>query len=169
MHYVYEPFILRRLAENRIFVCSPKIPFEYTICCFQSEKPFFMVSQFEDGRVAVPEVVDRLALDPERHAAVIRGAPAVEQPRSIGVQTPQVDAAEDYGRVDPLRPCAGVDDDRAQERAGVDAQDVAVRAEPVLAEQQVTIAGAVGRQPREDRLERLAVAGVPIDEGVEGA
>ncbi len=53
MQYVYEPFILRRAAEGRIFFVAPKMPFEYFVYCFQNERPFFLASQLEDGRVAV--------------------------------------------------------------------------------------------------------------------
>jgi hypothetical protein len=53
MWYCYEPFVLRRFAENRIFVVNPKMPFEMFIDCFYCEHPFFLVSCLDDGRVAV--------------------------------------------------------------------------------------------------------------------
>jgi hypothetical protein len=53
MKYTYEPFVIRRLAENRIFLVSPKMPFEAFVNCFCVETPFFLVSCLEDGRVAV--------------------------------------------------------------------------------------------------------------------
>ncbi len=53
MQYHYDPFILRRAAEGRIFMVSPKMSFEFFINCFQLEHPFFLVAQLEDGRVAV--------------------------------------------------------------------------------------------------------------------
>ena len=53
MQHVYDSYLLRRGAEGRIFTVSPKMPFEYFIHCFQNEQPFFLVSQLEDGRVAI--------------------------------------------------------------------------------------------------------------------
>jgi hypothetical protein len=53
MRYLYEPFILRRAAEGRIFFVSPKMPFEFFLQCFQAEQPFFLVSHLEDGRLAI--------------------------------------------------------------------------------------------------------------------
>ncbi len=53
MQYAYEPYIVRRTAEGRIFFVSSRMPFEYFIYCFQNETPFFLVSQLEDGRVAI--------------------------------------------------------------------------------------------------------------------
>ncbi len=58
MLYVYDNFVLRRAAEGRIFFVSPKMPFEYYVNCFSTEQPYFMVSQLDDGRVAiVPNVM----------------------------------------------------------------------------------------------------------------
>jgi hypothetical protein len=53
MQFIYEPFVMRRFAEGRIFFVSPKMPFEFFLDCFQYEHPFFIVSQLEDGRVAI--------------------------------------------------------------------------------------------------------------------
>lgn len=53
MKFAYEPFILRRFADGRIFYVSPKMPFEFFIDCFQNELPFFLVSMLEDGRIAI--------------------------------------------------------------------------------------------------------------------
>ena len=53
MQFVYDPFIVRKVAEDRIFVCSPKMPFELFIHCFHQEGPFFLVTQLEDGRVTI--------------------------------------------------------------------------------------------------------------------
>ena len=53
MQFLYEPFIIRRGAEGRIFYVNAKMPFEYFVNCFQAEQPFFLVSQLDDGRVAV--------------------------------------------------------------------------------------------------------------------
>ncbi len=53
MRYVYDPYIMRRTVDGRIFCVNPQMPFEYFIDCFQTEKPFFFVSQLEDGRVAI--------------------------------------------------------------------------------------------------------------------
>ena len=53
MQHIYDLFVLRRGPEGRIFTVSPKMPFEYFIQCFQYEQPFFVVSQLEDGRVAI--------------------------------------------------------------------------------------------------------------------
>jgi hypothetical protein len=53
MKYTYEPFVIRRLAENRVFLVSPKMPFEAFVNCFCVEQPFFLVSWLEDGRIAI--------------------------------------------------------------------------------------------------------------------
>lgn len=53
MRYMYEPFVLRRASEGRIAYVNPKMTFEFFIQCFQAEQPFFLVSQFEDGRIAL--------------------------------------------------------------------------------------------------------------------
>lgn len=53
MKFEYEPYILRRFADGRVFFVSPKMPFELFIDCFQNEQPFFLVSQLEDGRLAI--------------------------------------------------------------------------------------------------------------------
>jgi hypothetical protein len=51
--YLYEPFVLRRAAEGRIFFVSSKMPFEFFVQCFQAEQPFFFISQLDDGRIAI--------------------------------------------------------------------------------------------------------------------
>ncbi|HEY3245579.1 MAG TPA: hypothetical protein VGM03_19725 [Phycisphaerae bacterium] len=43
----------KRFAEGRIFYVNCKMPFEYFLDCFQWEHPFFLVSQLEDGRIAI--------------------------------------------------------------------------------------------------------------------
>lgn len=53
MQWVYDPFVLRRTAEGRIFNVNPRMPFEFFIYCFQTEQPFFLVAQLDDGRVAI--------------------------------------------------------------------------------------------------------------------
>ena len=53
MQFVYDPFIVRRIAEGRIFICNSKMPFELFVDCFYREQPFFLVSQLEDGRVSI--------------------------------------------------------------------------------------------------------------------
>lgn len=53
MRHVYEPYVLRRLAEGRVFFVNSKMPFEFFLDCFQVEQPFFLVSQIEDGRIAI--------------------------------------------------------------------------------------------------------------------
>ena len=53
MTFAYEPFVLRRSADGRIFYVSPKMPFEFFVDCFQNEQPFFLVSSLEDGRLAI--------------------------------------------------------------------------------------------------------------------
>ena len=53
MQFAYEPFILRRTACKRVFFVNAQMPFEFFLSCFQFEQPFFLVSQLEDGRVAV--------------------------------------------------------------------------------------------------------------------
>jgi len=53
MQRIYDPYVLRRMADGRIFHVNPTMPFEYFLDCFQQEQPFFMVSQIEDGRIAI--------------------------------------------------------------------------------------------------------------------
>ena len=53
MLQIYEPFVNRRMAEGRIFFVNSKMPFEFFLDCFDKEKPFFCVSQLEDGRIAI--------------------------------------------------------------------------------------------------------------------
>ena len=53
MNYAFEPFVLDRLANNRIFVVSPKMPFGMFVDCFYIERPFFLVSRLDDRRIAV--------------------------------------------------------------------------------------------------------------------
>lgn len=53
MLHVYDPYILRRACDGRIFYVNAKMPFEFFVNCFQAELPFFLVSQLEDGRVAI--------------------------------------------------------------------------------------------------------------------
>lgn len=53
MRYIYDPFVMRRMAEGRIFCVTPQMPFEYFVYCFQAEKPFFFVTQLEDGRISI--------------------------------------------------------------------------------------------------------------------
>jgi hypothetical protein len=53
MRYVYEPFVVRRFAEDRIFVVNPKMPFEMFVNCFYVEHPFFLISWLNDRRIAL--------------------------------------------------------------------------------------------------------------------
>ena len=53
MKFAYDPFVLRRFADGRIFYVNPKMPFEYFVDCFQHEQPYFLVSTLEDGRLAI--------------------------------------------------------------------------------------------------------------------
>ena len=53
MRQMYEPFIIRRLAEGRVFFVNAKMPFEFFIDCFETEHPFFLVAELEDGRIAI--------------------------------------------------------------------------------------------------------------------
>jgi hypothetical protein len=53
MKYTYEPFVIRRMAAGRMFFVNPQIPFERSLDCFQAEHPFFLVSQLDDGRIAI--------------------------------------------------------------------------------------------------------------------
>lgn len=53
MQYYYNPYVLRRAAEGRIFLVNPQMSFEQYINCFQAEQPFFLVSQLEDGRITI--------------------------------------------------------------------------------------------------------------------
>jgi hypothetical protein len=52
MKYNYEPFVLRRFADRRIFLVNPKMPFEFFADCFYAEQPFFLTFQLDDGRIA---------------------------------------------------------------------------------------------------------------------
>ncbi|HUN82407.1 MAG TPA: hypothetical protein VMV81_12965 [Phycisphaerae bacterium] len=51
MKFAYEPYILRRFAENRILFVNHKMPFDCFVDCFHNEQPFFIVSMLEDGRI----------------------------------------------------------------------------------------------------------------------
>ena len=53
MKYAYEPFILKRFAEGRLFHVNPNMPFEFFLDCFRFEQPFFMIAQLDDGRIAI--------------------------------------------------------------------------------------------------------------------
>lgn len=53
MRRIYDPYILKRASDGRIFHISAQMPFEYCVDCFQTEMPFFFVAQLEDGRVAI--------------------------------------------------------------------------------------------------------------------
>jgi hypothetical protein len=53
MKYTYEPFVIRRMAEGRMFFVNPQMPFERSLDCFHTEQPFFLVSQLNDGRIAI--------------------------------------------------------------------------------------------------------------------
>lgn len=64
MQFIYDPFVLRRAAGGRIFFVNSMMPFEYFINCFQAEQPFFLVSQLEDGRVAITPNVTFIPFNP---------------------------------------------------------------------------------------------------------
>ena len=53
MQRIYDPFVMKRLAEGRIFFVNSQMPFEFFVNCFTDEKPFFLVSQLMDGRIAI--------------------------------------------------------------------------------------------------------------------
>lgn len=53
MYRPYEPFVIRRMAEGRIFFVNGQMPFEGFLDCFQEEHPFFMVWQLDDGRIGI--------------------------------------------------------------------------------------------------------------------
>ncbi len=53
MKFAYDPFVLKRFAEGRIFFVNATMPFEFFLDCFRFEQPFFLVSQLEDGRIAI--------------------------------------------------------------------------------------------------------------------
>ena len=53
MQLAYKPYVMRRLAEGRVFFVNQEMPFECVLDCFQAEQPFFVVSQLNDGRIAV--------------------------------------------------------------------------------------------------------------------
>ena len=52
MKYIYEPFILRRLAGGRIFIVNPQMSYEAFVDCFHIEHPYFLTFVLDDGRVA---------------------------------------------------------------------------------------------------------------------
>jgi hypothetical protein len=53
MRFQYEPYVMRRFDEGRIFFVSAQMPFEFYFHCFQAEQPFCLISQLEDGRIAI--------------------------------------------------------------------------------------------------------------------
>ncbi|MHC5002668.1 MAG: hypothetical protein ACYTJ0_06060 [Planctomycetota bacterium] len=53
MRYLYEPYVFKRMAEGRVFFVNSAMPFEFSLQCFQFELPFFLVSQLDDGRLAI--------------------------------------------------------------------------------------------------------------------
>ena len=53
MQRVYDPFVMRKFADGRIFFVNSQMPFEFFVNCFWDEKPFFLVSQLTDGRIAI--------------------------------------------------------------------------------------------------------------------
>lgn len=53
MQRTFEPFVVRRLADGRVFFVNQNMPVENVLDCFQVEHPFFMVAQLEDGRLAI--------------------------------------------------------------------------------------------------------------------
>ncbi len=53
MQYAYEPYILRRTVNGQVFLVNSNMPFHYFIDCFQNEQAFFLISQLEDGRIAI--------------------------------------------------------------------------------------------------------------------
>lgn len=53
MRQFYDPFVLRRFADGRIFFVNARMPFEYFLDCFQWEQPFFLVAKLDDGRIAI--------------------------------------------------------------------------------------------------------------------
>lgn len=53
MKHVYDPYVLKKFAEGRIFFVNSKMPFEFFVDCFQREQPFFIVSELEDGRLGI--------------------------------------------------------------------------------------------------------------------
>lgn len=63
MTYIYEPFIMRRLAGDKIFLVSPRMPFEQFIDCFHFERPFFLISVLEDSRLAITPNITALPLN----------------------------------------------------------------------------------------------------------
>lgn len=65
MRAQYEPYVLRRLANGRLFFVNHTIPFELSADCFGWENPFFLVSQLPDGRMVItvnPTVISYAAL-----------------------------------------------------------------------------------------------------------
>jgi hypothetical protein len=63
MTYTYEPFVMRRLADDKIFLVSPKMPFEQFIDCFFFERPYFLLSVLDDGRLAITPNIAALPLN----------------------------------------------------------------------------------------------------------
>lgn len=53
MRQFYDPYILQKFADGRIFYVNAKMPFEFFLDCFQMEHPFFLVAKLDDGRIAI--------------------------------------------------------------------------------------------------------------------
>ena len=63
MTFTYEPFVMRRLTDDRIFLVSPKMSFEQFLDCFHFERPYFIVSALDDGRLAITPNISALPLN----------------------------------------------------------------------------------------------------------
>jgi hypothetical protein len=63
MTYTYEPFVTRRLADGKIFVVSSRMAFEQFIDCFFFERPYFLLSVLDDGRMAITPNIAALPLN----------------------------------------------------------------------------------------------------------
>jgi len=63
MTYTYEPFVMRRLGDDKIFLVSPRMSFEQFIDCFHFERPWFMLSVLDDGRLAITPNISALPLN----------------------------------------------------------------------------------------------------------
>lgn len=53
MKCAYEPYVIRKLGDGRLFLVNPQMPFEFFLDCFQLEQPCFCVAQLADGRLAI--------------------------------------------------------------------------------------------------------------------
>ncbi|MHC5026802.1 MAG: hypothetical protein ACYTGR_08605 [Planctomycetota bacterium] len=76
MQRIYDPFVMRRFAEGRIIFVNSQMPFEFFVNCFTDEKPFFIVSQLFDGRIAI---TPNTMFIPQNFQTLLQGGHAPQQ------------------------------------------------------------------------------------------